>query len=237
MPKWCINKLEIMGSEDEIEKIRGELRGENGRVDFTKIIPIPDNLAGKNLTKAQKEENKNNYGYSDWYGFCCKEWGTKWNASNISEEGDLKFQTAWDAPLPIVKKLSENHPRSSFRIKYVGEGGKDFVGYSDFIGGGECKCVLKIDSDEGRCLSAELLGEDECDEEELDEITKTSPSGNIKTKRVSKKLQKVLGGVNHPPPIPSFICKERFTKEMMDLLDENFGNVDIYEQALHSMDK
>ena len=57
------------------------------------------------------------YGRDNWYDWCIENWGTKWNAydykpdvdysEEYAQSGVLKFWTAWDAPHPVVKKLSE----------------------------------------------------------------------------------------------------------------------------------
>lgn len=48
-------------------------------------------------------ENERKYGARTWYDWCCRNWGTKWNAcrSTIREIGDfavMEFDTAWAAP-------------------------------------------------------------------------------------------------------------------------------------------
>ena len=50
-------------------------------------------------------------GYLHWYDWCVGNWGTKWNtAEPMKIEGDtVSFDTAWNAPLPVLKKASEIH--------------------------------------------------------------------------------------------------------------------------------
>lgn len=60
--------------------------------------------------------NKKKYGYADWYGWCCDNWGTKWNACDPSITSESKtaliyaFDTAWTEPTPVLKALSEKYP-------------------------------------------------------------------------------------------------------------------------------
>lgn len=62
-------------------------------------------------------ENKEKYGYADWYGWCCDNWGTKWNACDayIPEESETtliyEFDTAWSEPVPVLKALSAKYPK------------------------------------------------------------------------------------------------------------------------------
>lgn len=61
-------------------------------------------------------ENKEKYGYPDWYGWCCDNWGTKWNACDVSISGEsattliYEFDTAWSEPTPVLQALSGKYP-------------------------------------------------------------------------------------------------------------------------------
>ena len=57
-------------------------------------------------------ENIKKYGYPTWYDWCCDNWGTKWNASDVDVEKDVdwieyQFTTAWGAPTGIMDYLAE----------------------------------------------------------------------------------------------------------------------------------
>lgn len=58
-----------------------------------------------------------------WYDWKCKFWGTKWNACdpNIDDYGNIIFETAWSAPVPIYKALSQRFPEVEFNIVYADE--------------------------------------------------------------------------------------------------------------------
>lgn len=54
------------------------------------------------------EENLEKYGCTDWYDWCSRYWGTKWNACDASWSGNsVWFETAWSDPEPVFLKLSE----------------------------------------------------------------------------------------------------------------------------------
>ena len=61
-------------------------------------------------------ENKEKYGYPDWYGWCCDNWGTKWNACDVSVSEEsattliYEFDTAWTEPTPVLQALSGKYP-------------------------------------------------------------------------------------------------------------------------------
>jgi hypothetical protein len=51
--------------------------------------------------------NIRTYGVPTWYEWCLREWGTKWNPSEVAVDDDpqrltYRFDTAWDAPRGIV---------------------------------------------------------------------------------------------------------------------------------------
>ena len=56
------------------------------------------------------------YGAKTWYEWCNNNWNTKWNACgyapgiDYNDGNKLRFQTAWDAPIPIIEKISEMFP-------------------------------------------------------------------------------------------------------------------------------
>ena len=64
-----------------------------------------------------------NYGVPTWYEWRIANWGTKWNSySNFYEGGSiLNFQTAWNAPKPVLLKLSEMYPDVTMELEYADE--------------------------------------------------------------------------------------------------------------------
>lgn len=66
-------------------------------------------------------------GYAYWYDWNIENWGTKWNAYSQPDErtnkdkGEIYFQTAWSAPVPIMVKLTEMFPDVSFSLWYADE--------------------------------------------------------------------------------------------------------------------
>jgi hypothetical protein len=80
----------------------------------------------------------------DWYNWRVENWGTKWNAYDISPdtfpevlsrivEKDnnasilYSFTTAWSPPIPWVLKMSPNYPLLTFSLDYQ-EPSMDFCG-------------------------------------------------------------------------------------------------------------
>lgn len=98
-------------------------------------------------TKAEKDklfnngkmyiENYRNYGVTTWYDWCIKNWGVKWNTCSNKQVNDntITFQTAWSAPLPVIKKLSEMYPNAIVSIMYADEDEGYNTGYFVFMNG------------------------------------------------------------------------------------------------------
>lgn len=83
-----------------------EIDGEYGigTIDFNKITPMPEDIYCGDLGQKEREI----YGEKNWYDWSIENWGTKWNSYGQCFNGHrLSFQTAWDAPHPVIKKLSE----------------------------------------------------------------------------------------------------------------------------------
>jgi len=70
-------------------------------------------------------ENHKEYGSLNWHDWSIWNWGTKWNSywfesnpflANSSTRLEFTFQTPWNAPMFIIKKLIEMYPNLKFTI-------------------------------------------------------------------------------------------------------------------------
>lgn len=141
MPNNTTNVLTLKGRKDEIlgclsAIMRDHKDGEKsnyegmGTIDFEKIIPMPKNIYRGSLGPEERQK----YGNNNWYDWSVAHWGTKWNAYNaygheilpvddIDENDDyvMTFETAWCAPHPAIKTLSEMYPEIEFEHLYFDE--------------------------------------------------------------------------------------------------------------------
>lgn len=116
MPNHITNTISISLKEgtdaDEfLKKLRGT--GEEDIIDFNAIIPPPDNMFSGNLGADEREQCARE-GIPNWYDWQVENWGTKWNAydQNCNFDAkygvlDIKFDTAWSPPVPIIEALRE----------------------------------------------------------------------------------------------------------------------------------
>jgi hypothetical protein len=139
MPNHVINILTIEASNKQ--EIINAIRGNEVYqcIDFNKIIPMPEELEettfpvrivteeeynkGNGITQEMKDKLIEKYGHADWYSWRNANWGTKWNAYDQSSDdhGQITFNTAWNTPLSVMKKLSEQYPDATFNVRYADE--------------------------------------------------------------------------------------------------------------------
>jgi len=78
----------------------------------------------------------------DWYSWHREFWGTKWNAmcTEIIDDDNVKFETAWNAPEPVFAALSRMFPDT------------DVVVHSEYETGEICDSVYR----DGKVISSEM---------------------------------------------------------------------------------
>lgn len=140
------NKIIPMPKELQIES--GSL-GENTHYLLfggkAKFFPIPTEELQRRFTalsfedrkKAveialQYQSNKEKYGHTTWYDWSREHWGTKWNAygqpDKRNTENTIFFQTAWAAPLNLMKRLSGLFPKVTFEFMFADEDSGSNIG-------------------------------------------------------------------------------------------------------------
>lgn len=118
MPNWVKNKVRAVNKEDTARLIAMLVKDSRcGKVtNFNGIIPMPKEL--RNTTAGYYpgceeifERNKAKYGYRSWYDFACDNWGTKWDNNHVKVHGGvIEFETAWNHPAGIYRKIAETIP-------------------------------------------------------------------------------------------------------------------------------
>ena len=84
--------------------------------------------------------NKLQYGATTWYEWRTHpdHWNTKWNSyypDAYSGGDEIGFQTAWDAPHPIIQKISEMHPEVEITHSWANEDYAQQCGVRTYLGG------------------------------------------------------------------------------------------------------
>ena len=145
MPNWCDNQITITGPNkviDKIEKIVNEEKGAGGLLDF--FQPMPKELRDTTADGSTDKKLMEKYGYSDWYGWACDNWGTKWEVCEFfgvdrqylteQSEGEstisFSFSSAWSPPIGAYEEFLAKNEECSLKAYYY-EGGCDFMGIWD----------------------------------------------------------------------------------------------------------
>ena len=116
------------------DKIRAVLR----HTDYMAVSRVDDKTLEEDLKIGKiAVENIKKYGASDWYDWCIENWGTKWNGydSEVCEDNQFKFCTAWSAPHPILKKLSELYPEITITHQWADEDYGFNLGHREYLNG------------------------------------------------------------------------------------------------------
>ena len=99
MPNHVINELIFRGCDAARQSaIAAKLCGDDGNVDFERLVPIPPNVW---LGSVGQKHEKLGANALDW---CRENWRTKWNAYShkpIERTADsitFRFETAWSPP-------------------------------------------------------------------------------------------------------------------------------------------
>ena len=87
--------------------------------------PLPNDEQVRLFTPEEEAELKR-IGHSDWYSWSVANWGTKWNACRAIEDQscieygsvEITFETAWDAPLPVLRTMIRLFPQFSFECQW-----------------------------------------------------------------------------------------------------------------------
>ena len=147
MPNWVNHEMLIIGNQDRVDecikflsnKITDEEETYYTAFDFNKVIPQPkefDDTRSPNDNREQAKELLEKYGAEDWYVWRRKNWNTKWNAHCAVNDGNIiEFETAWNTPRNVIKKLSTMYPDLSFEVIYADEDWGVNYGAYTFVNG------------------------------------------------------------------------------------------------------
>lgn len=144
MPNWTENWLTVSGKPEDVSQFLADVKSEDSDFDFERITPMPELLrhtssptdrgyiieaygmgfepdSTRPFTEAEEAELER-IGVRNWYDWAIKYWGTKWDARYVEVEqrggtAEIKFDTAWCAPLPIIEKVKEKYP--NLEIKWL----------------------------------------------------------------------------------------------------------------------
>lgn len=87
--------------------------------------------------------NRREHGVTDWYSFGVDRWGTKWNAYDADRGvGEVRFDTAWSAPHPVIKALVARFPNERIEHLWADEDIGQNYGHVIYDNGEQTNCKI-----------------------------------------------------------------------------------------------
>jgi hypothetical protein len=142
MPNWVTNYLTINGEEEQVSALVAQVSTpyERSTYDFLKKERVTWkverafsfwNIVKPTDLKAYEdcEDNPRQEGEGHWYGWNLRNWGVKWDTSEVEitdrVEGAIsyRFDTPWGVPEQVITTLSEQYPALEFVLEYEEETG------------------------------------------------------------------------------------------------------------------
>jgi hypothetical protein len=145
MPNWCYNTLTIHAEPATLAQIRAQLSAPyetmnlNFQTNLFEKQVVEQPLSFWNIIKPTDLDayhdnpvTHDQSGRDHWYNWNCRNWGTKWDASNPYEneeftEGDdltwYRFDTPWGIPNAAMLELSRQYPTVTFELEFEEETG------------------------------------------------------------------------------------------------------------------
>lgn len=148
MPNNVTNTLTVSGKPERREALFEAIKVDEyglGTIDFTKIIPAPDDLYQGDVG----DEERKRYGDKNWYDWNMSNWGTQWNA--YGQEGmtdgcfdgaSIAFLTAEDDAHPVIVRLAEMYPDLDFTYWWSDESLGENLGRRKYHNGKEIECFI-----------------------------------------------------------------------------------------------
>ncbi len=130
-------------TQEEIDKIWAEWnkrKDEGNLSSFEKERPM-----GLGITQDKHDEFILKYGYDNWYDWSVFNWGTKWNAYDVTEwsinecseytvSATIYYETAWSPATALWLNVSKEYPKCEFYHEFADEGGA-FLGSETIVDG------------------------------------------------------------------------------------------------------
>jgi hypothetical protein len=121
MANWIYNTLQIYGSRAEIQRFLDTVKTKDSRFDFNTIIPRPDDDTDPlGSPWDDTDASGNPWGGRPAFELKIHEIKT-WNIEAVAQ---LRFDTKWDPPIPVIKEASKQFPDLLFHLDFEEEDGE-----------------------------------------------------------------------------------------------------------------
>lgn len=137
MANWVRNRITILTDKDIATKIIQSFSGKDAfdgtdrEFTFNAIIPMPEKVYRGELLQSLNKDTKAELklqGIDNWYDWCSRHWGTKWDIDERTVKVKLAdntliitFDTANRCPKPIIEALTKKFPNITLICEYSDE--------------------------------------------------------------------------------------------------------------------
>ena len=116
------------GSRGEMGEVILNKKGFYAGKEYPEVKKMFEELSAEQQQESLKiarlyRSNRKKYGHANWYGWCCENWGTKWNAYNQEKTAtnEIWFDTAWSCVVRLIGILSQKFPEAEFDYTWADE--------------------------------------------------------------------------------------------------------------------
>lgn len=142
MPNWVYNNLTAIGPEEDIARYKEQVSQpftvihHNWKTDEMEEVTVEAPFAYWNILRPSDDELADYFTVADgkapagnWYEWNNKNWGVKWEASDVEVRADepdhytVAFSSPWGPPDPVLVELSRQYPTVTFTLEFEEETG------------------------------------------------------------------------------------------------------------------
>jgi hypothetical protein len=139
MPNECMNTLQIVGEQSEIDAFYDAVAKDKKQEDIailSTLYPVPAELKGKSKiidsSKPLEERLEDllieKTEFTNEFDWCCAKWGSKWgdyDHDSLTKDGNylyFQFITAWNPATEGFIEVSKQFPSLTFMLSYREDG-------------------------------------------------------------------------------------------------------------------
>jgi hypothetical protein len=143
MPNWVSNSVRVTGNRDDLQRFMEQagqpttqfgyafLEERESHLSFWNFVRPDDSILDEYWGSERQDlslEERLQYKTNHWYDWNIRNWGCKWDASDVYFEdwdGELAydFETPWGFPYEAIEAMVKQYPTLTFSVRFLEEQG------------------------------------------------------------------------------------------------------------------
>jgi hypothetical protein len=137
MPNWVSNSVRVTGSKEDLQRFAeqaGEERegGNKEHLSFWNFVRPEEEILEEYFGNERQDlslEERLQYKTNHWYDWNIRNWGCKWDASQVyfenwsDNELAYDFETPWSFPYEAIRAMVGQYPTLTFSVRFLEEQG------------------------------------------------------------------------------------------------------------------